>query len=281
MLDGSQAQATFNGLAQTDASTMFSVSGSDPDAYECSPLAAAKIRNHTCVLSPEVTQGPYYHESGHPIRQNIAEDQLGLLFLMDVGVIDIKTCLPVPNVLVDLWHANTTGHYAGHADPDPTLIWEGPAPSGIRKGLLTKFPRTNDEETWLRGAWETNKAGVAQFTSRIFNISYMSIQAADDAVARQVFFQAIIRGELLVRQPFPHCFRDPNSDKIYSTDVHTKLHTQWTEHDNGTFTTSRLIHTGQLFVDDTLNEVIDKVSRAPLLSLVRALIPARLIARAL
>jgi hypothetical protein len=61
--------------------------------------------------------------------------------LMDVGVIDVNTCQPVPNVLVDLWHANTTGHYAGHADPDPELFWEGPAPSGIRKGLLTKFPR--------------------------------------------------------------------------------------------------------------------------------------------
>lgn len=77
---------------------------------------------------------------------------------MDVGIIDINTCEPVPNVLVDLWHANTlvtcplrgetlelmyfswlafsTGHYAGHADPDPELIWEGPAPNGIRKGLL-------------------------------------------------------------------------------------------------------------------------------------------------
>lgn len=61
-------------------------------------------------------------------------------------------------------HANTTGHYAGHADPDPDLYWEGPAPYGVRKGLLTKFPRWNTFETWLRGAWPTNKNGVAQFT---------------------------------------------------------------------------------------------------------------------
>jgi len=32
---------------------------------------------------------------------------------MDVGVIDVNTCEPLPDVLVDLWHANTTGHYAG------------------------------------------------------------------------------------------------------------------------------------------------------------------------
>lgn len=84
---------------------------------------------------------------------------------MDISLLDIHTCLPVPNALVDIWHANTTGHYAGHADPDPKLIWEGPAPEGVRRGLLTKFPRANEDETWLRGAWTTGEGGVAQFTS--------------------------------------------------------------------------------------------------------------------
>lgn len=152
-------------------------------------------------MAPEVTQGPYYHTEGnlranmyytiraddycpiqvirsdrtsprtslayyscvHPSFSPFLSDDLSQL--MDIGVIDIATCLPVPNLLVDLWHANTTGHYAGHADPDPALVWEGPAPTGIRKGLLTKFPRWNTEETWLRGAWPTNKNGVAQYTS--------------------------------------------------------------------------------------------------------------------
>lgn len=87
---------------------------------------------------------------------------------MDIALIDIATCEPIPDLLVDIWHANTTGHYAGHPDPSPELVWEGPAPTGLRKGLLTKFPRTEGEEgdeTWLRGAWPTSKNGVAQFTS--------------------------------------------------------------------------------------------------------------------
>ena len=33
----------------------------------------------TCDLAPEVTEGPYYHQAGHLIRQNIAEFQFGLL----------------------------------------------------------------------------------------------------------------------------------------------------------------------------------------------------------
>lgn len=173
------------------------------------------------MLAPEVTQGPYYHDAGHPIRQNIAEDQLGLPFMMDIGVIDVKTCKPVEGVLVDIWHANTTGHYAGHADPDPDLKWEGPAPYGVRKGLLTKFPRWEHlwDETFLKGAWPTNKNGVSQFAS---------------------IFPGYYTGR--------------------ATHVHVKVHTEWTPvAENNTFTTGHLIHTGQLFVDDKLNGVIDKI----------------------
>lgn len=97
-------------------------------------------------------------------------------------------------------------------------MWEGPAPYGVRKGLLTKFPRWNSHETWLRGAWPTNKNGVSQFSS---------------------IFPGYYTGR--------------------ATHVHTKIHTQWTPLDNGTFTTGRIVHTGQFFVPDELNAVVDKV----------------------
>lgn len=85
----------------------------------CNTVEEPKMKNHTCVLSPVVTQGPYYHTEGHPIRQNMAEMQLGQLFvrlalpppegrstmaqLMDIGVLDAETCQPLEGVLVDLW----------------------------------------------------------------------------------------------------------------------------------------------------------------------------------
>jgi protocatechuate 3,4-dioxygenase beta subunit len=124
-----------------------------------------EIRNNTCVLAPEVTEGPYYHNEGHLIRQNIAELQFGLLTLLDIGVIDVETCQPLPNVLVDIWHANATGYYAGHPDPAPHLVDEKPATEGKRRGLRTAYPRTVMEETWLRGAWMTDARGVAQFST--------------------------------------------------------------------------------------------------------------------
>jgi protocatechuate 3,4-dioxygenase beta subunit len=33
--------------------------------------------------------------------------------LLDIGVIDVNTCKPLPSVLVDIWQANATGYYAG------------------------------------------------------------------------------------------------------------------------------------------------------------------------
>ncbi|EEB91874.1 hypothetical protein MPER_09700, partial [Moniliophthora perniciosa FA553] len=140
--------------------------GSGESKYlECTPAEKTKIENNTCVLTPVVTEGPYYHKEGHPIRQNIAEYQIGLLTLLDIGVIDINTCKPLPHVLVDIWQANATGHYAGHPDPLPELINEKPQVGGKRNGLLSAFPRTKFEEAWLRGAWPTDENGVAQFTT--------------------------------------------------------------------------------------------------------------------
>ncbi|GAA5907215.1 hypothetical protein JCM5296_004987 [Sporobolomyces johnsonii] len=219
------SQEYLAGGAPTTAQEMF-LDGAFETAQEngetlmaCSPIEEeAKIRNHTCVLAPEVTEGPYYHTEGHPIRQNMAEDQLGLLFLMDVGVIDVNTCKPLPDVLVDLWHANTTGHYAGHPEQAPHLRWEGPAHEGPRKGLLSKYPRTNDHETFLRAAWPTNKNGLSQFTS---------------------IFPGYYTGR--------------------ATHVHVRLHTEWETLPNGTFTSSRMIHTGQIFVPDSINMQIDKI----------------------
>lgn len=94
----------------------------------------------------------------------MAELQLGVPFLMDIGVIDVKTCEPLVGVLTDIWHANSTGHYAGHPEQEEALKWEGPKHEGPRKGLLSKYPRTKPDETFLRGAWPTNKNGVAQFS---------------------------------------------------------------------------------------------------------------------
>jgi hypothetical protein len=48
---------------------------------KCTPISDTHIQNNTCVLAPEATEGPYYHHEDHPLRQNIAGLQDGLLLV--------------------------------------------------------------------------------------------------------------------------------------------------------------------------------------------------------
>ncbi|KAJ3565257.1 hypothetical protein NP233_g7748 [Leucocoprinus birnbaumii] len=181
----------------------------------CTPVFTATIQNNTCVLTPELPEGPYYHEAGHPLRQNIAELQSGLLLLLDIGVIDVNTCKPLPNVLVDVWQANATGHYSGHGGPSPD---EPPVPDPYP----ITYPRIKPNETFLRGAWPTDDNGVVQFTT-IF----------------------------------------PGYYKGRATHVHARVLPEWKPFDNGTFSTGRVVHVGQFFVDDEINAEVDKASAPP------------------
>ena len=63
----------------------------------------------------------------------------------------------------------------GHPAPHPKHVDVKPDTEGPRKGLLPPYPRTVHKENWLRGAWPTDKNGVAQFTSEFFFIGLLPI----------------------------------------------------------------------------------------------------------
>jgi len=186
---------------------------------KCTPISDTHIQNNTCVLAPEVIEGPYYHNQDHPVRQNIAGLQDGLLLLLDIGVIDVETCKPLPNVLVDIWQANATGYYAGHPAPHPNFVDAKPNTEGLRKGLLPPYPRTLHKENWLRGAWPTDRNGVAQFTT-------------------------IYPGYYTGRATHVHA-------KVFPEWTVNK--------ENNTYKGGRLSHVGQFFFDEEINMVIDKM----------------------
>lgn len=68
------------------------------------------IQNDTCVLAPDITQGPYLWPRAQILRQDMSEDQPGVPLWLDVGVIDMATCEPLDNALVSFWHCNSTGN---------------------------------------------------------------------------------------------------------------------------------------------------------------------------
>lgn len=115
-----------------------------------------RIQNETCVLTPETTTGPYIWSKSQTLRQDMTEDQPGIPLILDIGVIDINTCEPMRNVLVDLWHCNATGSYSSFTGRDPNtpfaqLLEElGLDLSGGSLDLHT------DDTTFLRGMWPTD-----------------------------------------------------------------------------------------------------------------------------
>ncbi|KAJ7923816.1 Intradiol ring-cleavage dioxygenase [Mycena leptocephala] len=103
--------------------------------------------NSSCVLAPEVTQGPYLVD-GEYVRWDIREDIDGVDTYVDVQLIDIATCKPVPNVYIDFWHANSTGVYSG-------IVASG---NGVGS-----TDASNLNTTFLRGIQPTDDDGVAQW----------------------------------------------------------------------------------------------------------------------
>jgi protocatechuate 3,4-dioxygenase beta subunit len=66
----------------------------------------------TCVLTPELTEGPYYI-AGEKVRRNITEGHPGARLDLRLSVVDASTCKPIRGAAVDIWHADAAGVYSG------------------------------------------------------------------------------------------------------------------------------------------------------------------------
>ena len=66
----------------------------------------------TCMLTPEVTEGPYWIANGLT-RRDITSGQTGVPLLLYLTVEDSSTCNPISGADVELWHANRLGAYSG------------------------------------------------------------------------------------------------------------------------------------------------------------------------
>lgn len=98
--------------------------------------------NTTCALVPETIIGPYYVD-GELIRTDITDGEPGVFSHVDLQFINIKTCKPIPNLLIDIWHSNSTGVYSG-------------VPTKGQGGVYTTFGR---------GVQKSDSDGVVQFNT--------------------------------------------------------------------------------------------------------------------
>ena len=47
------------------------------------------------------------------MREDVTEDQPGVEVILDAQVVDITTCEPVTNSMIEIWACNSTGVYSG------------------------------------------------------------------------------------------------------------------------------------------------------------------------
>jgi protocatechuate 3,4-dioxygenase beta subunit len=92
-----------------------------------------------CVLTPELTEGPYYI-AGEKLRRDIREGHPGTLLALHLTVLNAATCAPIKGAAVDIWHADAAGNYSG-------------------------FGSDTSSRTFLRGIQKTDQNGLALFTT--------------------------------------------------------------------------------------------------------------------
>jgi protocatechuate 3,4-dioxygenase beta subunit len=125
------------------------ISAGPPSTVD-SPIDPAEFSDDTCILAPAMGAGPYYF-SVDQLRRDITEGKPGTALRLGFRVMD-QNCEPIPDALVDIWHCDALGYYAGFADADPD---EG-VPAEITP---------DEDETFLRGIQPTDTDGIADFAT--------------------------------------------------------------------------------------------------------------------
>jgi protocatechuate 3,4-dioxygenase beta subunit len=105
-----------------------------------------------CVLTPEVTEGPYYIDLDK-MRSDITEGKDGTPLDLKITVVDATGCAPMKDAAIDVWHCDAGGVYSGFSQASS----DGPggAPGGAQS--------PTDNLTFLRGTQLTDANGLGEF----------------------------------------------------------------------------------------------------------------------
>lgn len=115
--------------------------GDPAPATDAAPTTMGTGRAPDCVLTPELTEGPYYLDLDL-VRADIAEERPGRALDLRVTVVDAGSCEPLEGAAVDVWHCDAAGVYSGVAGAEGETFCRGvqlTGPDGVAT-LRTIFP---------------------------------------------------------------------------------------------------------------------------------------------
>ena len=137
-----------------------------------------------CVLTPELTEGPYY-VAGEKLRRDVTEGKPGTSLLLNLTVVNASTCKAVKNASVEIWHCDAGGVYSGS---------------------VANNPGTN----FLRGVQKTSATGIATsktiypgfYQGRAVHI-HVKVHVGGSVVhTGQLFFPASLTNVVYKRAPY-------------------------------------------------------------------------------
>ena len=172
------------GLAATAAGGTALAHAGDADATVATPVLATGTNAVsrgllTCVLTPELTEGPYWID-GAALRRTITEGRPGTPLALRMTVLDVASCKPVRGAVVDIWHADALGEYSTGSD------------------------------RFMRGVQRTNAKGVAEFVTvypgwypgRTVHIHVKVFVGGDVVHTGQVFFNDTVTDAVYRSAPY-------------------------------------------------------------------------------
>jgi protocatechuate 3,4-dioxygenase beta subunit len=162
-------------------------------------LGADAETTATCVLQPEVTEGPYWIDQ-KLTRRDVREGKPGLPLVLAVTVMNARTCKPIKGADVEIWHCDASGNYSGF---DSGSGGNGPGgPGGGGPATSTRY---------LRGHQPSNAAGVATFLT-VFPGWYpgrtphihLKAHIGQDRVVHtgQLFFNEVVTAAVYKQAPY-------------------------------------------------------------------------------
>ena len=96
----------------TAASTVSSLATGTPSTTVFTPADFADLG--TCVLLPDLTQGPY-PTTTQIERRDITEGHEGHPLRVGVQIVD-SSCAPIPGAVLEIWHCDVDGDYSAYSD---------------------------------------------------------------------------------------------------------------------------------------------------------------------
>ncbi|CCO32946.1 hypothetical protein RSOLAG1IB_12124 [Rhizoctonia solani AG-1 IB] len=208
----------------------------------------------TCILTPEVTQGPY-HILGEMVRQNISEGQAGVPLTVEVDFIDIETCEVVPNLWVDAWHCNSTGYYSGYISMTGSALSGGSGMGGNNTNgtappdmTMSSLPTATTAESATSTQDPYSGADSTAAASMLNNVP------TDQESFLRGTWQADSDGHWTMHSVFPGWYSGR------SIHFHVKVYENGSVAENGTFIAGRAMHTGQFFFNESIVQEVAQLA---------------------